>query len=89
MNFAKPVFAATLIVASLSVASAQNREGLETGIHGNTRTSPESRRVEQRASQRNWRAAHAREHAMPGHIHVEAGAPDSPLLDDIHGGPAR
>ena len=89
MNFAKPVFAVAIVVASLSVASAQNREELETGIHGDTRDSAKSTRVEQRSPQRDWRAAHAREHAKPGHIHIEAGATDSPLLDDIHGGPAR
>jgi len=89
MNFAKPAFAAAMVVASLNAASAQNREELETGIHGNARASTESTRVEQRAPQRDWRAAHAREHAMPGHVHIEAGATDNPLLDDIHGGPAR
>jgi hypothetical protein len=89
MHFAKPVVAVALLVASLAVASAQNREELETGIHGNTRASTESTRVEERSSQRDWRAAHAREHAVPGHIHIDAGSIDSPLLDDIHGGPAR
>lgn len=89
MYFAKPLVAVALLVASLAVASAQNREELETGIHGNTSASTEATRAEQRSLQREWRAAHAREHDMPGHVHIEAGSTDSPLLDDIHGGPAR
>lgn len=88
MTFAKPVFALALLVASLSGASAQNREELETGIHGDTRGGIQTSRVERR-SQRDWRAAHAREHNMLGHIHLEPGASRNPLLDDIHGGVAR
>lgn len=37
MNFVRPAFAAAILIAALGTASAQNREELETGIHGNTR----------------------------------------------------
>ncbi len=89
MNFAKPAFATAIFLASLVTASAQNREELETGIHGTTRGAVQATRDKQRLPQSDWRAAHAREHNMPGHIHVEAGGFDNPLLDDIHGGRAR
>lgn len=89
MNLIKPVVAAAIVLGSLTAASAQNREAMETGIHGNAPGAAQSTRYDTLSSEREWRAAHAREHNMPGHVHVQPGDSVNPLMDDIHGGPAR
>ena len=89
MNLVKSVVAAAIVLASLTAANAQSRETIETGIHGNTPGAAQSTRSDTRNSERDWRAAHAREHNIAGHVHVQPGDSANPLLDDIHGGPAR
>ncbi len=88
MHFVKYSAVILTLFAGGAAASAQGREELDSGIHGNNApASMSARQTYQVEVNPNFRSAHA--HAHQERTQRPAQPAGNPLLDDIHGGPAR